>query len=97
MIGPYNKPLAKLTRLLRRLLKVDTGLLLIAVLAGIYGWIDYTRLAPNVDADETLLASDIANTVVGLFPRPTEQPPAPSRIATSATLPQSGPRSAPPL
>jgi hypothetical protein len=61
------KPLAKLTRLLLLLLKVDTGLLLIAVLAGIYGWIEYSRLDPNVDPDETLLASDIANLVVGLL------------------------------
>lgn len=45
---------------------VNIGLLVIAVLAGIYSWNQYSHLAPGVDARETLLASDLVNMAVGL-------------------------------
>ena len=61
------KPLAKLTRLLVVLLKVEIGLQLIAVFVGVFCWFEYSHLAANVDAGETLLASDLANGIVGLF------------------------------
>jgi len=60
------KPLAKLTRLLVVLLKVNIGVLIIAVLADIYGWVEYSKLAPGVDASETFLPSDVLNLLVGL-------------------------------
>lgn len=60
------KPLAKLTRLLVFLLKVEIGLLALAIPADFYGWFEYSNLAPDMDVDETLLTSDIANAVIGL-------------------------------
>jgi hypothetical protein len=61
------KPLARLTLLLVVLLKVNIGLLLIAVLVGVYQWFEYSHLAHDVDIEVTLLASDVATLVVGLF------------------------------
>lgn len=64
------KPLAKLTRLLVFLLKVEIGLLALAIPADFYSWFEYSHLNPNVDIEETLLTSDIANSVVGLVHLP---------------------------
>ncbi len=61
------KPLSKLTRLLAVLLKVNIGLLIMAVLADVYSWIQYSRLGPGVNANETFLASDFVSMVVGLL------------------------------
>lgn len=60
------KPLATLTRLLRVLLKVNIGILTVAVFADVYGWVEYSKLSPDVDANDTLLPSDVLNMVVGL-------------------------------
>ncbi len=64
------KPLAKLTRLLVFLLKVQIGLLALAIPADFYGWFEYSNLAPNMEVEETLLTSDIANAVMGLLQFP---------------------------
>jgi Domain of unknown function (DUF4328) len=60
------KPLAKLTRFLVVLLKVNTGLAFLAVVAGVYGWVEYSNPGPDVDASQTLLHSDITNSLTGL-------------------------------
>ncbi|HVM47993.1 MAG TPA: DUF4328 domain-containing protein [Candidatus Acidoferrum sp.] len=48
------------------LLKINTGICALAVLAGVYGYVEYRRLPPGVNPDETLLPSDISNAGIGL-------------------------------
>ena len=61
------KPLPPLTRLLVVLLKVNVGVLAVAVIADVYGWFEYSNLAPSVDASETFLPSDGVNLLLGLI------------------------------
>src|ERR1043166_6019302 len=62
-----SKPLSPLTRLLAVLLKINIGIAALAVVAGIYGYIEYATLAPGVDPTETLLPSDVLNAVLGVI------------------------------
>lgn len=61
------KPLLPLTRFLSVLLKINLGILIIAVVADIYSWYEYANLSPDIDADEILLTSDWLNVVVGII------------------------------
>jgi hypothetical protein len=47
-----------LTQFLVVLLRVEIGILIVAVLGDFYGWFEYSRLAPGLNAGETFLLSD---------------------------------------
>jgi hypothetical protein len=60
------KPLAGLTKTLRVLLKIDIGILVLAIFAGFYEYNSYANLPSGIDPTKTLLPSDILIGIVGL-------------------------------
>jgi hypothetical protein len=64
------KLLPPLSRFLVQLLKINVAILVLAVAGDIYGWFEYSHLAPGVDPSEDLLASDIVNLIVVVFQMP---------------------------
>ncbi|MCH8121324.1 MAG: DUF4328 domain-containing protein [Planctomycetes bacterium] len=61
------KPLAGLTRTLRVLLKISIAITATAVVTGFYNYYSYANIPPGVDPNETLLPSDVVNSIVGLI------------------------------
>jgi hypothetical protein len=61
------KPLPPLTRLLTVLLKINVGILIVAVFGDIYGWSEYSKLPPSTDVSDTFLLTDGLNLVIGLI------------------------------
>jgi hypothetical protein len=64
------KPLPPLSRFLLLLLKIHVAILVLALTGDIYGWFEYSHLAPGVDPSEDLLTSDIVNLIVVLIQLP---------------------------
>jgi len=60
------RPLSKLGKPLRLLLKTNIAITLIAVLIGLYDYYTYTTLPAGFDSNETIFPSDIAVAVVGV-------------------------------
>lgn len=60
------KPHGKLTGTLRVLLKITIGVTAVAILAGLYDFYSYSTLPSDVDANDTILPSDVVTGIVGL-------------------------------
>jgi hypothetical protein len=64
------KPLPPFTRLLILLLKINIGVLVAAIIADIYTWYDYSKLAPEEDMGEIILASDLLSLLMAIIQAP---------------------------
>jgi len=61
------KPPAKLTRTLCIFPKISIAISALAVLTSVYSYYSYANLPPNVDPNETILTSDISESLVTLI------------------------------
>ncbi len=61
------KPLAGLTNTLRTLLKIELGILAIAILVEIYGYYSYAKLPAHFDPSKILLPSDTLISIVTII------------------------------